>query len=229
MVALSGTSVPPPSASGVDDKRLTIPWWERHPAHIFIPGMDYSKPNSLDDPVASPLQIVENDILLMLDLLENFTIGILQSNALSSVQQRADKQFEPQKHMDLQQYLVTILLTRLGHSTEQIDASKLSEVQQRLIHCNLKRYNRFLYAWEHSSTSPQTVESGSPTIDTGDSVSVLDSPPTLTWSGSSPSSSIEANRYYPRPPKIKEGARDFTCPCCYELLPVDYAEENMWM
>ena len=197
--------------------------------HPFIPGMDYSKPNSLDDPVASPLHIVETDILLILDLLETLTIGILKSNALSSVQQKADKQFEPQKHTNLQQYLVTILLARLGHSADEIDASKLSEVQQRLVHCNLKRYNWFLYAREHSSTSSPTVDSGSPTIDTGDSESVLDSPPALAWSGSSPSSSIEANRYYPRPPKIKEGARDFICPCCYELLPVDYAEEDMWM
>lgn len=119
------------------------------------------------------------------------------------LQQRADEQFKPQEYEEFQERLITVLLGCLGSSKEQIDASELTEVQQRLVYSNLKHRHRFLYARQHSSFPSQIVESCESEL-------------------------AETGFDYPRPPRMEQGARDFICPCCYRVLPVAYAEEDMW-
>ena len=73
-----------------------------------------------------------------------------------------------------------------------------------------------------------------PTIRTGTSASAvsdsLDLPRALTPAPavSTVMSSTVTGLKYPRPPKGKEGARFFTCPCCCQTLPVTLSEENRW-
>ena len=73
-----------------------------------------------------------------------------------------------------------------------------------------------------------------PTIRTGTSASAvsdsLDLPRALipAPAASTVMSSTVINLKYPRPPKRKEGARFFTCPCCCQTLPVTLSEENRW-
>jgi hypothetical protein len=149
----------------------------------------------------------------------------------------------------LQQHLITILLARPEFSTEQIDSSKLSEVQQRLIHCNLKRRNRFLYAQQHSKsldTDParrlsqaqsikttgnclandgeSAMEKRKPVSDTLTSQQAL----TPTPATSTIMSSTMIDLRYPHPPRRKEGAHVFMCPCCCKVLPVTLSEGNRW-
>ncbi len=85
----------------------------------------------------------------MLDHLSQIAVGVRSSDRHSRWE-TTDQQFRSNEHKDFQKYLITILLARLGFSNEQSDPSRLHEVQQRLIHCNLKRRNRCLHAQQHS-------------------------------------------------------------------------------
>jgi len=85
----------------------------------------------------------------MLDQLSQIAVGVRSSDRHSRWE-TTDQQFRSNEHKDFQKYLITILLARLGFSNEQSDPSRSHEVQQRLIHCNLKRRNRCLHAQQHS-------------------------------------------------------------------------------
>jgi hypothetical protein len=98
---------------------------------------------------SNSLQKNMQDVEMILDQLARVAVAVRRSGRRSRLQ-KADQRFKPAEHEDLQKHLTTILLARPEFSEEQIHASKLSEVQQRLIHCNLKRRNRFLYAQQHS-------------------------------------------------------------------------------
>ena len=73
-----------------------------------------------------------------------------------------------------------------------------------------------------------------PTIRTGTSASAVsdsfDLPRALipAPAASTVMSSTVIDLKYPRPPKRKEGALFFTCPCCCQTLPVTLLEENRW-
>ena len=103
-----------------------------------------SEPLSSSNPLHENMQNIE----MMLDQLARIVIAVQQSGRRSQLQ-KADQRFKPEKHKDLQEHLITILLARPEFLKEQIDPSKLSDVQQQLIHCNLKHHNRFLYAQQH--------------------------------------------------------------------------------
>lgn len=64
--------------------------------------------------------------------------------------QKADQQFEATEHEEQKGHLVGMLLTQLKYCPQERDSSKLNEVQLRMVRCNLKRRNRFLYAQQHS-------------------------------------------------------------------------------
>src|SRR6202043_3866350 len=70
--------------------------------------------------------------------------------------QKADRMLRLEDHQDFCAHLIAVMLSQgpssaeYTFSLEKIDPSKLSTVQLRLINCNLKRRNRFLYAQEHS-------------------------------------------------------------------------------
>jgi len=216
------------------------------------------------------------NVEMILDQLARIAVAVRRSGRRSRLQ-KADQRFKPEEHEDLQKHLITILLARPEFSKEQIDPSKLSKVQQRLIYCNLKRRNRFLYAQQHSKwldtdtagrpsqaqaietigTRPATDRESAkekqmslplivkpsseaadtpitPTIRTGTSASAVSDSLALPRAlipapaASTIMSSTVIDLKYPRPPKIKEGARVFKCPCCCQAHPVTLSEGNRW-
>ncbi|UKZ70729.1 uncharacterized protein TrAtP1_011700 [Trichoderma atroviride] len=112
----------------------------------------------------SPLGKQMKAVELMLDQLARIALAVRRSGRRSRLQ-KADQRFKPEDHSDLQTHLVTILLAHPESSggpfhlfdlnnpsilKEQTDPARLSEIQQRLVRCNLKRRNRFLYAQRHA-------------------------------------------------------------------------------
>lgn len=85
----------------------------------------------------------------MQDQLAKIALAIRHSGRRSRLQ-KADQRFDATEHEELEGYLVGMLLTQLKRDPQQRDSSKLSDIQLRLIRCNLKRRNRFLYAQQHS-------------------------------------------------------------------------------
>jgi len=259
------------SHDGEPHGRLATLSPEEPPARSFSPWSDDSasdtqsetefKPLSSGNPLHENMQNIE----MMLDQLARIAVAVRRSGRRSRLQ-KADQRFKSEEHKDLQKHLITILLARPEFSKEQIEPSKLSKVQQRLIYCNLKRRNRFLYAQQHSKwldpdtagrpietigTRPPTdgeaakekqKKSSSeaadarinPTIRTGTSASAVSDSLALPRAlipapaTSTVLSSTVIDIKYPSPPKIKEGARAFTCPCCCQTLPVALSEENRW-
>ena len=104
-----------------------------------------SKPHSSSNPLHERMR----DIEVILDQLARIAVAVRLSGRRTRLH-KADQRFRLEEHKDLQEHLVTILLARPEFSNEQIDSSRLNEVQQRLVYCNLKRRNRFLYAQQHS-------------------------------------------------------------------------------
>lgn len=103
-----------------------------------------------DPPFSSnPLRESMQSIEAILNQLARIAISVRQSGKRSRLQ-RADHLFRPEDHEDLRNHLNTIILARGEFSQLLIDPSNLGEIQQRLIYCNLKRRNRFLYAQRHS-------------------------------------------------------------------------------
>ena len=93
----------------------------------------------------------------MLDQLARIAVAIRRSGTRSRLQ-KADRMFKLEDHEDLRAHLTAVVLSQgpfsaeYTFSPEQINQSKLSTVQLRLINCNLKRRNRFLYAQQHSKS-----------------------------------------------------------------------------
>ncbi|KAM0260793.1 hypothetical protein ACHAQJ_002559 [Trichoderma viride] len=136
------------------------------PARPFSPWLDddsTSDEQSLEEfeqslSISNPLHKSMQDIEMLLDQLAQIAIAVRRSGTHSRLQ-RADQQFNPEEHADLQTHLTTIMLLKkekeyseLDITTESFDSSNLSEIQKRLIRCNLKRRNRFLYAQRHSKS-----------------------------------------------------------------------------
>ncbi|KAL7808610.1 hypothetical protein V8C26DRAFT_413141 [Trichoderma gracile] len=223
------------------------------------------------------------DAEMLLKQLANIAV-IVRKSGRGSRLQKADQQFEPEEHKDLQAHLTTMMLLNniqqrsdLHSVNEKLDPSNLSDIQERIIHCNLKRRNRFLYAQRHSdslsgrtsqdedtrrpekvvselmaksasdglqSQSQPTVPSAAvekvqgptnPTIVTGtrataisDSLDISRATSPSPASTSTLLSSTTISLRYPHPPKILNGMRTFTCPCCCQTLPKEYLEERKW-
>lgn len=284
LAALSETTSLLSEVSNGEDSRgrLATLSPEAPPARSFSPWSDDSASDTQSEkgfePLSSGNPLHENmqNIEMMLDQLSRIAVAVRQSGRRSRLQ-KADQRFKPEEHKDLQKHLITVLLACPELSKEQIDPSKLSKVQQRLIHCNLKRRNRFLYAQQHSKgldpdtagrlsqaqiieimgTRPATNEESAkknqmslplitkppseaadapinPTIRTGTSASAVSDSLALQQAlepapaTSTIMSSTVIDLKYPRPPKRKDGARVFTCPCCCQALPVTLAEVNRW-
>lgn len=249
---------------------------EEPPARSFSPWSDDSTSDTQSETEFKPLSsgnlLHENmqNVEMMLDQLARIAVAVRRSGRRSRLQ-KADQRFKSEEHEGLQKHLITVLLARPEFSKEQIEPSKLSEVQQRLIYCNLKRRNRFLYAQQHSKwldpdaagrpSQAQAIETIgtcppiggeaakekqkkpsseaadariNPTIRTGTSASAVSDSLALPRAlipapaASTIMSSTVIDIKYPSPPKIKEGARVFTCPCCCQTLPVALSEENRW-
>lgn len=101
---------------------------------------------------------------MVLDQLARIAVAVRQLGRNSRLQ-KADHRFRPSNHEGLEAHLNTILLARREVSKDQIDTPRLSDVQQRLVYCNLKRRNRFLYAQQHSKQSnPLSTENHSHSV-----------------------------------------------------------------
>lgn len=133
---------------------------ESLPERAFSPWSDDSlsddsaaegQPENQPEPPLSSTPLHENmqSIEAILGQLARIAISVRQSGKRSRLQ-RADHLFKPEDHEDLRNHLGTIILARGEFSQQQIDLSNLDEIQQRLVFCNLKRRNRFLYAQRHS-------------------------------------------------------------------------------
>ncbi|GKZ35598.1 hypothetical protein AbraIFM66950_006298 [Aspergillus brasiliensis] len=97
----------------------------------------------------NPLYEAMYNIESMLDQLSRIAVAIRRSGRRSRLQ-RADQLFKATEHQELEGYLVRMLLLQLKSGPHERDPSKLNEVQLRLVHCNLKRQNRFLYSQRHA-------------------------------------------------------------------------------
>lgn len=98
------------------------------------------------------------DVGMLLKQLANIAVVVRKSGKGSRLQ-RADQQFKPEEHKDLQAHLTTMMLLNnieqrsdLHSVNGTFDPSNLGEIQERIIQCNLKRRNRFLYAQRHSDS-----------------------------------------------------------------------------
>ncbi|KAM0245095.1 hypothetical protein ACHAQJ_010649 [Trichoderma viride] len=123
-----------------------------------------------------PLHRQMKTIEMMLDQLARIAVAVRRSGRRSRLH-KADQRFKPEDHDDLQRHLVTILLAHpessggpfnpvelesSGVSKGQTDLTRLDEIQQRLIRCNLKRRNRFLYAQRHAEKLGSGISQGQP-------------------------------------------------------------------
>ena len=137
------------------------------PPRSFSPWSDDSgsdsPSNAAPDPVSNtPLSEAMRNVDLMLDQLARIAVSIRRSGTRSRLE-KADRMLRPEDHQDLHAHLVAVVLSQgpfsaeYTFSPEQIGPSKLSPVQLRLISCNLKRLNRFLYAQKHSKGLDATL------------------------------------------------------------------------
>jgi hypothetical protein len=128
-----------------------------------------SQSDAASDPASSgPLSKTMREVDLMLDQLARIAVAIRRPGTHSRLQ-KADGMLRLEDHQDLRAHLIAVLLSQgpssaeYMFSPEQIDPSKLSAVQLRLVNCNLKRRNRFLYAQKHSkdldAISPTRIHS----------------------------------------------------------------------
>ncbi|KAJ5174594.1 uncharacterized protein N7482_000471 [Penicillium canariense] len=97
----------------------------------------------------NPLRESMYNVESMQDQLARIAVAVRRSGRRSRLQ-KADQRFNATEHQELEGHLLGMLLTQLKWHPGERDSSKLNEVQLRLIHCNLKRRNRFLYAQQHS-------------------------------------------------------------------------------
>ncbi|KAF5700463.1 calcium calmodulin-dependent kinase [Fusarium mundagurra] len=129
------------------------------PPRSFSPWSEDSESDSeleatLDDSW-SPLSKAKETVNSILDLLVRIAITIRRSGSQSRLR-KADRKFKVEEHDELQRHLVVVMLSQgpfssdYTFSSDQTDTSKLTPIQWRLINCNLKRRNRFLYAQQHS-------------------------------------------------------------------------------
>ncbi|KAL7966317.1 ankyrin repeat-containing domain protein [Trichoderma sp. SZMC 28014] len=133
---------------------------ESHPERPYSPWSDEStSDDSVSDgqlekqpePPFSSNPLLENmqNIEKLLGYIAQVTNSVRQSGKRSRLQE-ADHLFRPEDYEDLKDHLSTIILARGEFSEQKIDPLDLDEIQRRLICCNLKRRNRFLYAQRHS-------------------------------------------------------------------------------
>jgi len=82
-------------------------------------------------------------------------IGVaIRHTGKASRSRRADRTFDPDGHQELRRYLECIILLRPtedGHCHDDLNPSKLNDVQNRLIEANLRRRHSFLLAQRRSN------------------------------------------------------------------------------
>ncbi|OJI89757.1 hypothetical protein ASPTUDRAFT_92517, partial [Aspergillus tubingensis CBS 134.48] len=105
--------------------------------------------HELRNPSGNLLHESMYDIESIMDQLSRVAVAIRRSGRRSRLQ-KADQLFNASEHQELEGHLVGMLLCQLNGRIQERDTSQLDEVQLRLVHCNLKRRNRFLYSQRHA-------------------------------------------------------------------------------
>lgn len=143
----------------------------------FSPWSDYSGSDSQSDVITEEPQIAGlsqamRNVDLQLDQLARIAVTIRRVGTRSRLQ-KADRLFRPEDHQELHDHLTAVVLAQRPLSQnfafypDGTDAFKkeLTDVQRRLIHCNLKRRNRFLYAQKRSNNLAPHSSSFQPSND----------------------------------------------------------------
>ncbi|KAJ4314595.1 hypothetical protein N0V84_008819 [Fusarium piperis] len=171
------------------------------PQRSFSPWSDDSGSDSQSDAASdivsdTPISETMKNVDSILDQLARIAVAIRRSGTRSRLQ-KADRMLRLQDHQDLRAYLIAVVLSQGPFSaeytfrSEQIDPSKLSTVQLRLINCNLKRRNRFLYAQEHSRGLDATSFTRIPPKEVTDQGKALEQPEPENRLQQEPEKSIE--------------------------------------
>lgn len=140
---------------------------------LFLPGdlpprslSPWSDDSSSDSPseneaighvdTDSSLDAAKKNVDSVLDQLARIALLIRRAGKRSRLE-KADRLLKLDDHLDLEAHLTTMMLLQGLHrsasytfSAAQLDRSKLSKVQLRLISANKRRRNRFLYAQTHA-------------------------------------------------------------------------------
>ena len=91
----------------------------------------------------------------LLEQLGRIAVAVRKSGTHSRGQ-KADARFKAEEHQELRMHLSTVLLSRgrlsknHSYAGDTLDLAGLNAIQLRLIDCNLKRRNRFIYAQTHA-------------------------------------------------------------------------------
>jgi hypothetical protein len=211
----------------------------------------------------------------ILDQLIRIAVTIRRSGTAARLH-KADQLFREDDHSDLHDHLNVVVLAHPPFLNNQIDLRRLTKVQLRLIKCNLKRRNRFIYAQKHSKKlnpnvlnsefninlaepkplefetdtagdlakkeapkmqvepelfreQPSPVPGGTVTTATVVSSTLTIRPGAVPSQAATTQVSSTGSRLtYPNPPKIKDGARVFKCPCCCQTLPIMMSAGGRW-
>ncbi|OJJ05996.1 hypothetical protein ASPVEDRAFT_140082, partial [Aspergillus versicolor CBS 583.65] len=250
--------------------RAFSPWSDHSASDGSTPSEGQSGRNSPTGALDEAMRDVEE----LLDQLGQLGLVIRRAGKRSRFV-KADQRFRPEEHEMLESHLTSMLLMwSCSHPTPGAPVSgPLTEIQNRLVHSNMKRRNRFLYAQTHSlglapahvnrlksesTAATPTIESNFPqhspregdkadrkpregrdgvpqtrqTVTTASAISdsfakdTLDVPPPKGTS--TMLSTTVGSLEYPRPPRLKETARVFRCPCCCQTLPADMATPSRW-
>jgi len=143
----------------------------------FSPWSDYSCSDSQSDVTteaskSAALSQAMRNVDLQLDQLARIAVTIRRVGTRSRLQ-KADRLFKPDDHRELQDHLTAVLLIQrplsqgfaFGRDDMGAFKGELTDVQRRLIHCNLKRRNRFLHAQTRSNNLAPPLSSLQPFSD----------------------------------------------------------------
>ncbi|KAL5085882.1 hypothetical protein Trisim1_009796 [Trichoderma cf. simile WF8] len=205
-----------------------------------------------DDPLVntSPLQSSKEEVEHILKQLSRLDVVILKSDSAGSASrnQKADRLFKREDHEDLYKHLTVVVLGRGGQDGPQsydIDPALLTPIQERLILSNLRRRNRFQYAQRQRQQENPKMENQpqvqgktdqSSTILTATSASAFEPMTPADFQRKPASSQLAKTKVtlttakieYPRLAPLKNGVKQFQCPCCYQVLPSMFHQGVHW-
>lgn len=187
------------------------------------------------------------------------TVAIKNAGNQSRIE-RFDGRFDQSNHLELKKHLTFLFLVRPTRDDLQtlldrvcsldLDSrSTLSEVQARLIEANLRRRNRFAFAYGHVETLARLDEAddekglavlgavdavnagpGPLTTATAPTATGIDGPITVLASNKSRRSvlsSTNARVQYPKPPEPQTGKTIIQCPRCCKAISETMKRPNL--
>ncbi|KAK4104339.1 hypothetical protein N658DRAFT_565173 [Parathielavia hyrcaniae] len=142
----------------------------------------------------------------------------------ASRSRRADRTFNPEKYHKFRKHLECVILLRPtedGRHPDELDPSKLSALQRRLIDANLRRRHRFLLA-QRRSRNQEVDQKQHPVLK-------VTSPPYIPGTTKTQITSIASDAEFPNPPVIPDDRELFQCPCCCQSLQAEtFKDSKLW-